>query len=263
MRGRMKRSVRKGKRLSAGMIGILLGLFVLAGGATVYGKYIRQETGEPVYAGKSFYFESDLLSDSLTVPDYTMQEGEDEISFVLCNYEDQLRYSEVEIQYQVTLTDAEGAPVKDKAGKAVQDLTGTLANSDAEKKELVFSNLPEGTYTVTATAETPYTKSLRGQFTLQDSDHSIHYSVSNSKGGPLVQMTVTSKDYEGKVRISWPEGAAPNSTDLKLAEIESGYGKGTCDVYFEKNSEYTFQFFKQDLQRVYEKQEFSVEKAED
>ena len=103
-----------------------------------------------------------------------------------------------------------------------------------------FDNLTPGTYTVTATATKPYTKTLQARFTIVSTDYELSYSVSDAPNSPYLKVTVTTTDYSGDIVISWPEGVLPDNTDplLKNADGQS------CVISVKAQSEYTFQFFK-------------------
>ena len=225
-------------------------------------RYIRQRTEDLVYEAKNFYFESDLLSDNTNPAVYTYDIGTDTISFKLKNNIDDLRHSEVNIDYVVRLTDIQGNSVKDKDGNIVSDLRGTLSKNNIDSDELEFTNLSSGNYLITADSVSPYVKKLQGSFVLTSKDEEITYSVNDSVGSPIVLLTVSTEDYEGDLNISWPAGIAPDSTSPMFENINSGYGAGTTKIYFDTNSEFTFQFFKNNPNTSYNKNNFNVGRSE-
>lgn len=221
-------------------------------------RYIGKEKNETAYIAQSFYFESSLLSDSSTVPSYTLKNQVDSISIDLNNFEDNLRYSDVAIDYIVSITDLNGNQVNDKNDNLIPNKTGQFSAKSKTTKNEEFSNLKKGTYIVTAQAVSPYTKTIKANFIILGSDEDISYFVSDVNGSSVMKLTVTTSEYNGNIRISWPNGLAPDSTDPKLASINSGFSAGECTVHFEAYSEYTFQFFKQNPTQKFEKNDLTV-----
>jgi len=229
----------KAKRTSmAFRIGLLLlAVAVLFNGYTL-AKYLMEKDQKVPVVAKNFYFESDLLAVSTgAVPQYTLQAGVDTISFSLMNYPDELRESEVAIDYTAVLT-KDGSTVKSTSGKI---------EKGRKSIPISFADLDEGTYIVTATATNPYTQTLQGRFTIVDNDTDISYSVSDATGSPNLKVTVTTTDYAGNIVISWPEDVLPDNTDALL----SGVSGQSCTIKVNTQSEYTFQFFKSDPRADY------------
>jgi len=209
---------------------LLLAVVVLFNGYTLAKYFMESDQKVPVVA-KSFYFESDLLAISTgAIPQYTLQAGVDEISFSLMNYPDELRDSEVNISYSVSLT---------KDGSEINSTSGTIT-AGRNSVPIKFTDLLPGTYTVTATATNPYTQTLQGRFTIVGTDYGLNYTVSDASGSPNLKVTVTTTDYSGNIVISWPAGVLPDNTDPLL---RSAAGQ-SCTVQVNAQSEYTFQFFK-------------------
>lgn len=259
VRTRRKRN-RKYKKTVGAVVILLCIVMMLSGYAAA--KYKFQKTEEPLYTAEAFYFESDLLSDSQIVPAYTYSGGADSIRISLFNYADKLRYSEGDISYRVALTGSDGQQVLNTSGDAVGDVTGTITAGEANTTVIEFSELPAGSYLVTAAAEGKYQKVLKGNFTLSAVDKEIAYTVSDSEGSPVLLLTVTAKDYSGDIVISWPSGVAPDSTDPYFEAVDRGYNGGSCKIAFANNSEYTFRFFKKEPSSVYDNSGFSVQKGE-
>lgn len=227
----------------------------------IYSKYsIENKSDASIYQAKNFYFESDLLNDSTDIPSYTYQEGIDKISFVLKNNIDELRYSEVETSYIVELKNFDDTEVTDKDGNIVNSVTGILSNANIESKVISFNNLKEGNYKIIAKAESPYSKTLQANFTLLGNDNTVTYSVSDSKDSPILKVTVMTKDYSGNICISWPEGISPDSTDMNFSNINSGFESSNTTINFKANSEYTFQFFKQNPSQIFSNDDILVKK---
>ncbi len=225
-------------------------------------KYIKEKNAELVYEAKSFYFESDLLSNNTKALAYTYDVGNDEITINLNNNIDDLRYSDVDIKYTVSIKDAQGNQVKDKNGDILEDITGKLSNNSIDSKKITFENLPAGKYIVVAKATEPYEKTLQASFVLKSRNDAVEYNVSDSANSPVLQLTVKTTDYKGDVKITWPANIVPDNTDSKFANVNSGYSGGNIIIPFEANSEYTFQFFKKQPSMSYGKTSFVVERSE-
>lgn len=245
-------------KLNFNILFLILIPIVLIG--TTAAKYVYEQKNDVVYEAETFYFESDLLSDNTNPKAYNYQKGEDNISFYISNNIDNLRHSDVDIKYKAKITDIQGKEITDKAGQVVKEVTGTLSSEQISKQKIEFTNLPGGSYIVTATAEEPYQKSLQATFVLTEKEEDITYQVSDSEGSPVLQLTVISKDYSGSIKITWPGGVAPDSTISKLANVNTGYASGSTTTSFEANSEYTFQFFKRTPNSIYSKDNFTVER---
>lgn len=239
---------------------ILFAIPILFIGTTL-AKYSSNTNQGVVFEAKNFYFESDLLKDLTEPVSYKYQTGIDTISILLKNNIDDYRYSDVETNYEVTITDIDGNSVNDKNGDIVKKQTGKLSNTNIEAKQIQFTNLPSGIYVVTANATKPYHKSIQGTFTLIEKDESISYEVSDSVNSPVLYLTIISKDYSGEVTINWPDGVVPNSTDSNFKNIDTGFVASSTNISFNANSEYKIQFFKSNPNSVYTTEQFSVERS--
>lgn len=246
--------------LNFNMLLLILIPMILIGGAVA--KYIQEKDTEIVYQAKSFYFESNILSDNTNPRSYTYEIGNNNISFELKNNIDDLRYSEVDIEFVAMITDVQGNQVKDKEGEIIAEQTGKLLKNAINSQKIEFSNLPSGTYKVTAKAMKPYEKTLQATFLITEKNENIEYQVSDALNSPVLQLTVKTKDYSGNIKISWTEGIAPDTTNAKLSEVNVGYDGGSITVAFESNSEYNFQFFKKQTSLIYNKDDFSLERSE-
>lgn len=237
---------------------ILILLAIMLIGGTV-AKYVSEEKKETIYQAQSFYFKSSTLSDSSITKTFTLEKGLNTIKIDLNNFEDNLRFSDVSIDYVVSISDTNGNQVTDINENIVTEKVGNFAKKQKLTKSVEFSNLKTGTYTVTAKSVNPYTKTLKANYVITEDENNIDYTVSDVLGSSVLQLTITTTDYSGNVTISWPQGLAPDSTDIKLANANTGFSQGSCQVRFEANSEYTFQFFKQNPNTKYEKTDISVE----
>lgn len=226
--------------------GLVIGIFVLlvlvgtAIGSTS-AKYVKDAgPQQAVVQAREFYFSSDMLKENGA--NYTLNPGTASISFVLRNHDDELRYSESSIGYTVSVS----------GGAAVSSASGTLANDDIS---ITISNLVDGqSYTVTATGEAGYTKTLSATFTVKNQSEGVYKYLEMDPSGTFVLLTVWTENKSGAVTIRFPDGLIPDTTDEALAAIrnykkgqyiantdESGVSDsaGTLDVY----SSHTYRFF--------------------
>lgn len=240
---------------------IVLILIFLFFTASVLAKYLLKKHESFLYDANDFYFESNLLAENTNQKAYTYKHGIDYIEFILKNNIDELRYSDVSITYMVTITDLNGNNVNDKSGNIINPIIDTLEKGAINNSTVKFENLKTGTYTVTAISTKPYKKQLQANFILTNEDDSITYQVSDAADSPVLNLTVSTKDYHGNVKITWPVGVAPDSTDVNFETLNTGYASGKQIVSFKSDSEYVFRFFKENSLLVYTDADFSVERS--
>lgn len=239
---------------------ILISLFILitiSVGIGVFAKYYHEYETNSLYEAENFYFSSDLLKTEGTTYDY--KKGVDTIKINIFNNIDTLRYTETNIDYQVSITDINGNTIVDKNKQTINKVTGMLKGDNINDKEITFTNLPDGTYKVIATSLAPYKKTLEAIFVISNNDNNIYYEVSDSAGSTVLYLTVTSSDYKGNVNITIPSGLLPDSTDKNMASVNLDNSRN-MSINLNNNSEYSFKFFKENPQRTFTKSEFIVTK---
>ncbi len=226
----------------------------------VLAKYYQLVGTGVVYETEDFYFESDLLKSDTEINSYTYQKGINSIKVTISNNIDSLRYTEIPIQYVVSIKSLSGEIVKDTDGKVIDDVTGSFNGSGIDSRTVEFSKLSAGAYKITATSTSPYQKILQAIFYLTDVEEDITYQLSDSASSPILYLTVLTADYSGNIRITFPEQIIPDSTDVHFQNVDIN---GTFNVVipFKANSEYTFPFFKKDPSIVYDKSDFLVERG--
>lgn len=236
------------------IISVSIVFLLLSTIAIVMAKYIRNNDSDTGVVAKEFYFTSDYLDVEKTdgtFPEYTLGTGVNDIVFNLNNYVDELQFTQVDIEYEITVTDLSSAVIK--------ELSGTIAKASTKNNVTIsIEDLAPGTYIVVAKSTSPYSSTLKGKFTIKPLNESFTYTVSDDIGSPIVQVTISVEDYEGKINIKWPSGVKPDNSDPLLA------GAVDCSDYsvlFEKFSEYTFIFFKTDSNTKYETTDFVVTKV--
>ena len=187
----------------------LIIILVILISSIVFAKYVSERKKNALYTAGSFYFTSDLLSDNATMNTYEFEKGVDEISINIKNNIDDLRYSEVDIYYNAKITDTAGNPVRDQNEDIIQEITNNkLFGNQIDENTIKFSNLKTGSYIVTATSVNPYEKEIKANFIITDKNENIVFSVNDTINSPTAQITITTNDFSGVARISWPEGVA-------------------------------------------------------
>lgn len=219
----------------------------------ILAKYIKKVNNNIQINSTDFYFTSDLLdvpAPNGTFPEYTLGKGTNTITFRLNNYEDDLRFTTIDIDYEIKVTNLSDAIVFEE--------TGTLnASSTKNSKQFDITSLASDTYIVEVTSTSPYIKQLKGKFIIQDVEDDITYTVSDGAGSTVVMLTISVNDYSGNINIKWPDGVFPDNSDplLKDAINTTNY-----IVNFNSYSEYTFVFFKNDTSVVFTNADFEVTK---
>lgn len=133
--------------LKIGVISVAL-LCGLAGIAVA--RYMQTTHADVAVRVKEFYFTSDLLNEE-EENTHTLSPGSKSISFTLGNHADELRYSEVDINYEVKVErengDSTNLPTISK------NPTNTLEKDKKDDQKITISDLSPGTYIITATAK--------------------------------------------------------------------------------------------------------------
>lgn len=221
----------------------------------VYAKYNHEYKTDSIYEAENFYFESDLLTEN--GEEYNYKNGEDSITVKIFNNEDSLRYTEVDTTYEVKIKDLQNNSVVDKNSKTIEKIEGVLSGKSISSKNITFNNLKNGTYKVIASTKTPYIKNLEAIFVITNNDEQVIYNVNDSQDSIVLYLTVTTNNYEGDININIPDGLLPDSNDPKMKNIDLNTTKNLV-VNFKNNSEYSFRFFKENPNIVFENQDFVV-----
>lgn len=227
---------------------LLIGFLILAGiFGGLYAKYIDQESKKTKSVAENFYFTSDLLTEE--GKNYTLSAGTKKITFELRNFEDDLRSSDSNIEYQYIVT---------KSDQEIENKTGTITSGqDTGSKNTVTidDNLSAGKYTVTAKATSPFTKTLKATFSIPEESSNVNFNISDKEESPYVLLHVSTEAYEGKIKISWPEGLIPDTTNKAFEETKTesndSYQSSNTTVQVTKYSSYTYRFFKKDITKNY------------
>lgn len=224
--------------LSKTVVFLIIGCLAIGILASVAAKYVHETKKDVSAAAKAFYFTSDLLDGETHEIAPMESDGKASITFQLMNHADELRYSEVAIDYHVTVTSDDVSA----AEASVTPSTGTLTSGSAQNAEITLKNLEAGkAYTVTAETNNTYHKVLSGKIKVQDVDNQVHASVLDKTN--YIELTVWSADYAGDITIAYADSLIPDNTDDLMSNAATG-GKTISVNDWKQNTAHVFRFFK-------------------
>jgi hypothetical protein len=230
----------------------------MAGGSIA--KYIQQSQADGSVKAKLFYFTSDLLDDQT----HELSSGTTSISFTVGNNADQLRYSNVAINYTVKVSNEAGDTVYEKTDGS---LTASEKSIDTITVGSEASPLTAGTYTVTVQGYTGdadnsgYKKTLKAVFKIQSEPSTVNYEldISNSE---YVLLTVWSQNYSGAVDITYPAGLIPDNTDSVMRSVTTDTNFTDSTTFSNsKYSSHVYRFFYSSANTSVNLQGFTVSTA--
>ena len=168
------------------LIGVTLILF-----GTSYAKYLKKDQQEAVALAPSFYFYSDLLSES--TPNYELDSDTTTVSFMLQNYADALRCSDDNMQLSVSVVE-HGSEQTSATVELYQNQT-VLNGGEASQTMAILNGLKPGkTYTVTATGRNVYQKTISATFSVRPLDEALYVHVDRESNPNYVLLTIYTKD---------------------------------------------------------------------
>lgn len=254
--------------------------------AGVTARYIQKTDKNDVAVAKEFYFKSDLLDGNTHTIAPTDSDGKGSITITLMNHADELRYSEVDIDYTVSVeevTDSSGSSgtassnsdasntgtgtavqagdgnssTTTASGVTIDKPTGKIENGKVNNYEVKISGLQPGkTYKVTATTNNTYSKTLTGTIKVNPIDSELHASVTDKT--QYIEVNVWSVDKEHNVTLTYCEGLIPDNTDSLMSSAQTAT-TGTLSIpngsdstiSLGKNESHMFRFFKTDTSSNY------------
>lgn len=201
-------------------------------------------------AESRFYFASDLLMEGPEVPvydlyhDWTSSADTVPITIELRNSESALTISSAPISYTVKAAGLSGGQ------------TGVLPGGTASRAAVTL-NVPctavnePFEVTVTATADSPYEKTLTGRFIVRPM---LTYDLDDNQGSPVARLTITlagSPAPEKDVYITWGEGAEPDMTNPVVINASVDLEQNTMRARLNTASVYELVFFKDEASVSY------------
>lgn len=217
----------------------------------VAAKFIHTTQKDDSVTAKDFYFTSDILDGQTHTIAATETNGTAKLVFSLKNHVDELRYSQVDVNYTVSAKDSAGVPVT-LTGSNSANVTGTLSAGSVQDQQVTITGLEPGkTYTVTALTENYYKAVLTGTVQVKAADEAVYSTVRD--GGAYIEVSVWTVDYSGQVSLSYPAGLIPDNTGDLLKNAKTA-ASGTADVSLgtmNAGTSHVLRFFKPDSSKTY------------
>lgn len=214
-------------------------IIICAVGGVVYAKYIIERNKFATVTSPDFYFESDILTESGGL--YYINSMTESVTVTLKNSADDLRISQMDVYYTVTVTG--GATLSKESGKLT-------ASPSPASDEITVSGLEEGeTYTLEATGYTKngeeigFSKTIKIDIEVEESSAKVYKHLDVS-GGNYVVLTVWTKNLKGDVTVAFPDGLIPDNTNPGMESAQSSVKSFTDENTLEVYSSHTYRFFK-------------------
>lgn len=175
-------------------------------------KYFQTSADEGMARANWFYFTSNMEEGS----PHRLNPGETSVTFTVGNHIDSLRYSEMDLKYQVSVS-----PGLDDDDIVYADAGKRLKKGEVREDSITLNGLKPGTtYEVTVTGEpavtyadgytgAKYQKTLT--FKLVVPQENTLYQYFEKKDGYIL-LTVWAQGYQGDVNITYPETVVPDNT---------------------------------------------------
>ncbi len=224
--GKQQRNGKGNKKLlGTAVLGVCLVMLVVLIGAAI-GRYQHQFRSGGSVRAKEFYFTSDFLDGET----HTLAPDSTSVTFKLGNHADELRISEVDIAYTVTVNN--GATVTPASGTLTAGVTGTDA-------KITITGLQSGeTYTVTAVGKGGYTKTLTATIKVLEEAARPYYHIDTVPGEYILLTVWNEGSVEKTVTIQYtgiPDNTNPNMTNWTTGE--------TKDITIDPHESKVFRFF--------------------
>ena len=257
----MAQTNKRDNRVIAVVLLVAAALVAVGGISSYAAKYAHQATDGRDLSSPAFYFTSDVLRDDDTA-NYQLPVGTTSISFELRNYVDDLRWCDTNIDYEYKVVAPDGTQLASGAGVITRD-----ANKGVAVPISATGLTRPGTYTVTATSTKPFSQQLSAKFTIAAANTDLNVSLADNNDSATATLTVSTQDYEGNVKVSWPAGVAPDQTQAEFDRVSTGdssgnYSAGSVTVTAKKFSTYTFRFFKTDPSQKFDTSQITAAKAQ-
>ena len=159
-----------------------------------------------------------------------------ELTFSLQNFADELRQSDDDIHYTVTVesTTAPASPA------LLSPASGTLTGKAQQQVEVTLSNLQSGhTYVVTARGDAGFVQILRATFTVLPKEPAL-YQYTDAGNEAYVLLTVWTENLSGNVTVDFPEGLIPDNSWPDMAGILTSAGEFTQSFATDSSRVYRF-----------------------
>lgn len=214
---------------------VLILAMIFSSIGVVYARYIlTYSDGGGLITSNTMYFESDYLKSKGA--SYTISSTS--FSFRLMNYPDQFRTSELDVNFTVRVDDP---------NVTISTSSGRISADQQNEVKITLSGLERGkTYTVTATGQNGYKKTLTATFTVTDEENNAYKHITQTEY--YVLLTVRTEKVKGEATIKFPEGLIPDNTDSVMSGVTSTQGEFKDSESFQSEySSRTYRFFKEDV----------------
>ena len=133
-----------------------------------------------------------------------------------------------------------------------------------------MEDLKVGTYEVTAKTSSPFAAELKGTFTIPEESEDVGYTVTDQAGSSYILVTVWTKNYSGKIKLTWPAGVIPDSTNSELQGVNTykgnktdtnSYVSGSVTISTKTYGSVVYRFFKEDPSKTYSNSDFTAAKV--
>ena len=253
---------KQSKYIRAVIVTVLLTVIVAAIGGAV-AKYVNERDGVTPISSQAFFFESNYLkTNNLT---YKLNSDTNQISIELYNFENDNRISEMDCTYTVTVASADGSAFKvDDETVTQKTFSHTTVKNQKDSFSFSLSELSPGkTYTVSATSDGGYKKTLSATFETRAAQATgIFMNVQDTEH--YVLLTVWTENSVGMASIQFPTNLIPDATDPILRYVTSASGNFTDDSSFSENGAHSrsYRFFKPKNYDSTNNSEFQVKMGE-
>ncbi len=232
------------KKTGAIIIGAILLILLIAG---VSARYVKTDEQNDSAVAKDFYFTSDILDGGTHTITATQANGTAKLELTLMNHADDLRFSQTDIEYSVSVKE-NGSDTELATAAAGTNITGTIASGAGNDQKVTVTGLEPGkTYKVTATTDNIYSKTLTGTVKVNSSDSSLYGSINDK--GEYIEVAVWTKDYSGSVEVAAASSLIPDNTDRYMTS--AGIGSTVTVSDWKKDTSHAFRFFKNDSSKTY------------
>ena len=199
-------------------------------------------------AAVPFYFTSDRLTEEGN--EYQLSPETEALSIELRNDQDGNRWSDTPVHY-IYQVKKDGEEQEEKGGEGILYPQQGAGSSE----RIIIQDMAPGVYDIEVQSLSPFEKTLKGTFVILEKENDIFCVKEDQQGSFCVQLIVSVKDYEGNIKISWPEGLIPDSTQAVFEDVktrpEDLYEAGELTLWMEPYTSRTFRFFKTDAETDY------------
>ena len=233
-------------------------LVILGGIIIARSRYVLKSDVIGMASANAFYFNSYSLGES------EKQINTNNIEFKLYNYEDALRVSDENINYEVKaeVITPENSSITTKILVNDQEnnggtLVGGKVSTDTIKVELdnYNTNMGEISVRVYAIATAPYTKTMSAVFNINDDENSQNYDLNLKNEDECENLLIRTYDYSGKLEINF------NSDKVKVYDERKEnvtISDNTVIIDVDNNSNYSIKFIKLTSEEIKLNEDISV-----